>query len=96
VEPGQSEPCAVGVEQFETGDMQVGRHRAGEPVDPEGAAAMRIRERHDLALAGSRIDGGDDAAHEDDDEQQQHADRDAQPFGGLPENAHQKACPIPM
>ena len=76
--------------------MQVGGHGAGEPLDPEGAAAVGIRKRDDLALSGSGIDGGDDAADQDDDEEEQGPDDDAEPFRDAGQDAHQKACPMPI
>ena len=96
VEPGQRQPRAVCVQQFEAREVQVGRDRAGETRDTEGAAAMRIRERDDLALAGRRVDGGDDAAHKQDDQKQQDADRDAEPLRHPGQDPHQNACPMPI
>ena len=96
VEPRQRQPRALAVQQFEPHEVQVGGHRAGQTLDPEGAAAMGICERDDLALAGGGVDDGDDAAHQHDDEQQQHADGDTEPFGNLAQDPHQKACPIPI
>ncbi len=96
VQPLERQPRACGIQQFEARDMQVGWHRAGEACNAEGAAAMGIRERDDFALAGCRVDGGDDAAAEHDDEEQYRADGDAEPLGDLSKPAHQNACPMPI
>ncbi len=84
------------VEQLDMGEVQVGRDAAGEAVYAEDAVGVFVGEGDDLALSGRQVDGDDDAADQHEDEQKHRADHDAQPFRDAAEQAHQKACPIPI